>query len=112
MRVLNLNTVCQFKQSPWVASWSNQNAEQRANTKTNFEKQFQKLIKNAFHGRTTQNIRQRTKLGLIFKTIIQKKVDNHKQIFVTKWKNVKTLLFTLSIKKIFLLNLFVWESVC
>ena len=68
IRILNVHTVFKFKQSPWLAECIKYNTEQRKKAKTGFEKQFYKLMKNSFYGKTNENIRKRLNLDLIEKS--------------------------------------------
>ena len=68
IRILNLQTVYKFKQSPWLANYIKYKTEQRSKAKTEFEKHFYKLMNNSFYGKTIENIRKRLNLDLIDKS--------------------------------------------
>ena len=68
IRILNVNTVYKFKESPWLAKNIKNNTKQRKKAKTEFEKHFYKLMNNSFYGKTIENIRKRLNLDLIDKS--------------------------------------------
>ena len=68
IRIVKINTVYKFKQSPWLAKYIKYNREQSSKAKTKFEKQFYKLMNNSFYGKTIENIRKRLNLDLIDKS--------------------------------------------
>ena len=68
IRILNVHTVYKFKQYPWLAKSINYTTEQRSKAKTEFEKQFYKLMNNSFYGKTIENIRKRLNLDFIDKS--------------------------------------------
>ena len=60
IRILNVHTVYEFKQSPGQNILKIiQNKEKKA--KTEFEKHFYKLMNNSFYGKTIENIRKSSK---------------------------------------------------
>ena len=81
IRILNVYTVFKFKQSPWLAKYIKYNTEQRKKTKTEFEKQFYKLMNNSFYGKTIENIRKRLDLDLIDKSDIHRILNRQSKLF-------------------------------
>ena len=80
IRILNVHTVCKFKQSPWLAKYIKYNTEQRKKAKTEFEKHFYKLMNNSFYGKTIENIRKRLNLDLIDKSDIHRILNRQSKL--------------------------------
>ena len=59
-----IHEIISFKQSNWLEKYKNFNTQKRNQAKIDFEKDFYKLLNNAFHGKTMENVRNR--LGLKF----------------------------------------------
>ena len=76
IRNLNVHTVFEFKQSPWLAKFIKYNTEQGKKAKTEFKKHFYKLMNNIFYGKTIENIKKRLKLDLIDKSDIHRRSLN------------------------------------
>ena len=68
IRIVKVHTVYKFKQFPWLAKYFKYNTEQTKKAKTEFEKQFYKVLNNSFYGKTIENIRKRLNLDLIDKS--------------------------------------------
>ena len=56
-----------FKQSKWLEKYINYITQKRNKAKNEFEKDFYKLLNNAFYGRTCENVRNRLKLEFVKK---------------------------------------------
>ena len=56
-----------FKQSKWLEKYISFNTQKRNKAKNDFEKDFYKLLKNAFYGKTMENVRNRLKIKFIKK---------------------------------------------
>ena len=80
IRILNVHTVYEFKQSPWLAKYIKYNTEQRKKAKTEFDKHFYKLMNNSFYGKTIENIRKRLNLDLIDKSDIHKILNRQSKL--------------------------------
>ena len=65
MKVAETYSIYRFKQPPWLAEYINHNTQLRIEAKTNIEKDFIKLMNNAFFGKTMETIRDRVNLELI-----------------------------------------------
>ena len=73
MIVGKVHTVISFKQSRWLEKYINFNTQKRNQAKNDFEKDFYKLLNNAFYGKTMENVRNRLKIKFI-------KKDNYRKI--------------------------------
>ena len=73
MVVDKIHEVISFKQSKWLEKYINFNTQKRNKSKNDFEKDFYKLLNNAFYGKRMENVRNR--LGLKFF-----KKDDYKEI--------------------------------
>ena len=73
MVVDKIHEIISFKQSKWLEKYINFNTQKRNMAKNDFEKDFYKLLNNAFYGKTMENVRNR--LGLKFF-----KKDDYKEI--------------------------------
>ena len=67
MEVVNVHTVISFKQSKWLENYISFNTQKRIQAKNEFVKNFYKLLNNAFHGKTTDNVRNRLKVEFVRK---------------------------------------------
>ena len=73
MEVVKVHNIISFKQSRWSEKYINFNTQKRNKAKNDFEKDFYKLLNNAFYGKTMENVRNRLKIKFI-------KKDDHKEI--------------------------------
>ena len=62
MIVDKVYNVISFKQSRWLEKFINFNTQKRNQAVNNFEKDFYKLLNNAFYGKTMENVRNRLKI--------------------------------------------------
>jgi hypothetical protein len=65
MKVLRIHRALAFRQSPWLKSYVELNTKMRQQAKNDFEKDFFKLIVNAFFGKSMENVRKRRKVDLV-----------------------------------------------
>ena len=103
MKVTKIHNVYKFKQSPRLAKYIDHNTQKRTVEKTNFEKDLYKLMKNAFFGKTMENVRDRTNLEFIdhsqIDQIIKRQsklsfkgiVDHYSKFSVYKFDKEKTV---------------------
>ena len=57
--------VVRFNQKAWIKSYIQMNTELRKKAKNDFEKEFFKLMKNSFFGKTIKNKKQHAEIKLI-----------------------------------------------
>ena len=67
MIVDKFQTVISYKQSKWLEKYISLNTQKRNKAVNHCEKDFYKLLKNAFYGETTENVRNRLKTKFIKK---------------------------------------------
>ena len=59
--VAKVHSVISFKQSRWLEKYISFNTQKRNKAKNDFEKDFYKLLNNAFYGKTMENVRNHLK---------------------------------------------------
>ena len=73
MKIKKVHNVISFKQSKWLEKYIAFNTRKRNQAVNDFERDFNKLLNNAFYGKTMENVRNRCKIEIIEK-------DNHNKI--------------------------------
>ena len=73
MIIDKVHNIISFKQSKWLEKYISFNTQKRNKAKNDFEKDFYKLLNNAFYGKTMENVRNRLKIKF-------NKKDDHKEI--------------------------------
>ena len=73
MIIDKIHNIISFRQSRWLEKYISFNTQKRNKAKNDFEKDFYKLLNNAFYGKTMENVRNRLKIKFI-------KKDDHKEI--------------------------------
>ena len=61
-----------FEQSKWLEKYINFNKQKRKKVKNEFEKDFYKILNDAFYGKTMENVRNHSSLEFIEKVNIRK----------------------------------------
>ena len=67
MVVGKIHNILSFKQSRWLEKYESFNTQKRNKAKNDFEKDFYKLLNNAFYGKTMENVRNRLKIKFVKK---------------------------------------------
>ena len=62
MKINQVHSVISFKQSKWLEKYIEFNTQKRNQAVNDFEKDFYKLLNNAFYGKTRENVRNRYKI--------------------------------------------------
>ena len=67
MVVDKVHNIISFRQSKWLEKFINFNTQKRNQAVNDFEKDFYKLLNNAFYGKTMENVRNRLKIKFVKK---------------------------------------------
>ena len=67
MIVDKVHKIISFRQSRWLEKYINFNTQKRSQAVNDFEKDFYKLLINAFYGKTMENVQNRLKIKFIKK---------------------------------------------
>ena len=67
MIIDKVQSIISFRQSRWLEKYISFNTQKRNKAKNDFEKDFYKLLNNAFYGKTMENVRNRLKIKFIKK---------------------------------------------
>ena len=73
LTVEKVREIISFKQSKWLEKYNNFNTQRRNQAVDDFEKDFYKLLNNAFYGKTMENVRNRIKVEFVKKEMTMKK---------------------------------------
>ena len=60
-----VHEIISFRRSRWLEKCIIFNTQKRNQTKNDFEKDFYKLLKNTFYGKTMENVRNRLKINIV-----------------------------------------------
>ena len=76
MVVDEIHKIISFKQNKWLEKYRSFKTQKRNTAKNDFEKDFYKLLKNAFCGKTMENVRTRRKIEFFKKDDDKVKQNN------------------------------------
>ena len=65
MKLAEIHSVLEFKQSDWMKKYVDFNNEKRMNAANDFEKYFFKLMISSAHEKTMENLRKRIGMRII-----------------------------------------------
>ena len=77
MQIKRVHRVLKFRQRPWLKRYIDYNTNCRAHSKSDFEKNFYKLMNNSVFGKTQENLRKRVRVEIITRPeIAAKRISN------------------------------------
>lgn len=76
MVLTKIHKALQFDQSNWLETYINHNSKLRQKATNDFEKDYYKLLNNAFYGKTMENVRDRVNIQFC---MTKEKFDKHTQ---------------------------------
>ena len=80
MEVVKVPTVISFKQNKWSEKYICFNSQKRNKANNDFEKDFYKLLNNAFYGKFMEKVRNRIKVEFIKKDDIDKIIKQQSKL--------------------------------
>ena len=83
MIVDKVHEIISFKQSRWLESYINFDTQKRNQAVNDFEKDFYKLLNNAFYGKAMENVRNRLKIKFLKKDNYRKKIEYQSKLTFT-----------------------------
>ena len=88
MVIDKIHEIISFKQSKWLEKGKNINTQKRNEAKNDFEKDFDKLLKNAFCEKAMQNVRNGLKVKFIKKDDIDKIIKQQSKLMeLCQWNS-------------------------
>ena len=86
-----VHRVIQFNQEAWLKPYIDMNTEKRKEAKSDFEKDFFKLMKNAVFGKTMENVRKHRDIKLVRTDKRRNRLVPEPNYHTTKWFSEKLL---------------------
>ena len=80
MIVEKVHNIISFRQSRWLEKYINFNTQKRNQAVNDFEKDFYKLLNNAFYGKTMENVRNRLKIKFVKKDVYREIVKQQSKL--------------------------------
>ena len=80
MIVDKVHEIISFRQSRWLEKYINLNIQKRNQAVNDFEKDFYKLLNNAFYGKTIENVRNRLKIKFVKKDDFREKIKQQSKL--------------------------------
>ena len=77
MIVHKVHEIISSKQSKCLGKYINFNTQKRNKAKNDFEKDFYRLLNNAFYGKTMENVRNRLRLDFLKKMMLRMVLNNN-----------------------------------
>ena len=77
MIVDKVHDIISFRQSSWLEKYINFNTQKKNQAVNDFEKDFYKLLNNAFYGKTMENVRNRLKIKFVKRDDYREMVKNN-----------------------------------
>ena len=97
MKVTHIHRILQFNQSSWLKPYIEFNTKKRATCKSNFEKDYYKLMSNSVFGKTQENLRKRVNIELVTNSETLK--ERMKSPKFVRSMNISTNLTAIQLKK-------------
>ena len=79
-KLKKIHEIVSFKQSKWLGKYIIFNTQKRNQAVIDFEKDFYKLLNNAFLGKTMENVRNRLKIKFIKKDDTDKVIKQQSEL--------------------------------
>ena len=84
LKLTKIHWILHFSEAPWMAPYVNKNTQLRKQAKTDFEKDFFKLMNNSVFGKTMENPRNRIDMRLTVNDDKKKKLIKNPRFKATK----------------------------
>ena len=80
MIVDKVHEIISFRQSRWLEIFVNFETQKRNQAVNDFEKDFYKILNNAFYGKTMENMRNRLKIKFVKKDDYREKINQQSRL--------------------------------
>ena len=111
MVVDKVHEIISFQQSKWLEKYINFNTQKRNQAVSDFEKDFNKLLNNAFYGKTMENVLDRCITEIIKKDDIDKIIKQQSKLTFNSIHKSYEICDSYTVKKMKFLwiSLFIWD---